>query len=256
MYFQSASRLYLCCLVRACGVAAAAPHPRAFASTSCATYRAGSSSYPILIFIVSGVERAAADEHAHRPFAPSQALLVFEQRRARAFRAHAVDGAAHVYVHEVARRGLVQELAAACHQVGVPAAHLHAETRFARVPPNKRPLAAVALQQIGRHRHLAHGDVRARVDARATERHVAHRGQRRDSAYPLKSGGGGKTPGRMESGPGLARAEVPLLACEILRLWYSPPVFVSCFLRLRRDARLASATRTLHRDAHRAEHGV
>ena len=77
MYFQSASRLYLCCLVRPCSVAAAAPHPRAFASTSCATYRAGSSSYPILILIVSGVERIAADAHrtvrSHR-LKPSSSL--------------------------------------------------------------------------------------------------------------------------------------------------------------------------------------
>mmetsp|Transcript_14283 Transcript_14283/g.60178 ORF Transcript_14283/g.60178 Transcript_14283/m.60178 type:complete len:291 (-) Transcript_14283:1037-1909(-) len=63
MYSQSASRLYLCCLVRPWSVAAAAPHPRARASTSCATYFAGSSSYPILILIVSGVDRMARDAH-------------------------------------------------------------------------------------------------------------------------------------------------------------------------------------------------
>jgi hypothetical protein len=126
--------------------------------------------------IVSGVDRMALDAHrtvfSHR----ARPSLSLNKTRARAFIADAVDGASHVYVHKVTLRRRVQELANARHQVRVPAAHLHAETRLACMPPNERPLAAVALQQVGGHRHLAHGDVRARADARAPERHVAHRG--------------------------------------------------------------------------------
>mmetsp|Transcript_36985 Transcript_36985/g.92057 ORF Transcript_36985/g.92057 Transcript_36985/m.92057 type:complete len:245 (+) Transcript_36985:696-1430(+) len=61
MYDQSARRLYRCCRVLPCNVAAAAPHARASGSTSCATYLAGSSSYPMRTLMVRGVRAMVPD---------------------------------------------------------------------------------------------------------------------------------------------------------------------------------------------------